>query len=91
LAYFSIQDRDLTSDEPEVKLILGEEYFQYTSGFLVLKKELDREKQNLIPVAISACDSGRPKKCSTTEMNFIITGTVLTQNSHAHFEPINRL
>lgn len=79
LVYFAISDGDLTNRPGEfvdVKQILGEEYFTLQSGFLILKKSLDRENQNFIQVAISACDQGRPKKCSTTEINFIVTGIV---------------
>ena len=77
LAYFSVRDGDLNNRGPmDVKLIMGDEYFSIYSGFLVLETPLDRETQNFVNVIVSACDSGSPKKCSTTEINFIITGEI---------------
>lgn len=74
LAYFDINDLDLASaGEIDLRLNMGEEYFDLRYGFLILTKQLDRESQNLIRVGIYACDNGRPKACSTEEVSFVIS------------------
>lgn len=73
LAYFDISDLDLASaGQIDLRLNMGEEYFDLRSGFLILTKQLDRESQNLLQVGIYACDNGRPKKCTTAEVSFVV-------------------
>ena len=73
LAYFEIWDADVASaGQIDLRLNMGEEYFELRSGFLILKRNLDRETQNRVQVGLYACDNGRPKACSTELLNFLI-------------------
>ena len=73
LAYFEISDSDLASaGQIDLRLNMGEEYFDLRSGFLILKRKLDRETQNRVQVGLYACDNGRPKACSTENRKFIV-------------------
>jgi len=74
LAYFDLDDNDLASaGQIDLRLNMGEEYFDLRSGFLILTKPLDRESQNLLQIGIYACDNGRPKICSTHEVTFVVS------------------
>lgn len=74
LAYFGIDDNDLASaGQIDIRLNMGEEYFDLRNGFLILTKSLDRESQNLLQIGIYACDNGRPKACSTEEVTFVVS------------------